>query len=83
MDVKAAERYVELVEQCYQADNIGKRVAKLVQDVEKPGICSEGDQKILNNINANITEIMIWAEDSASGQRVTTGHLCLQMQGAQ
>jgi hypothetical protein len=62
-DVKAAERYVELVEQRCQADNIEKRVAKLVQRCKRTGICSNGDKKILNDIDANITAIMIWVEN--------------------
>jgi hypothetical protein len=61
-DVKAAERCVELVEQQCQADNIEKRVAKLVQRCQRTGTCSDGDKKILNDIDANITAIMIWAE---------------------
>jgi hypothetical protein len=59
-DVKAAERYMELVEQCCQADNIEKCVAKLVQRCKQTGICSNGDKK---TFNANITAIMIRAEN--------------------
>jgi hypothetical protein len=62
-DVKAASRYVELVEQRCQADNIEKHVAKVVQSCQKTGIYSVGDEKILNDIDANITEITIWTEN--------------------
>jgi hypothetical protein len=53
---------VELVEQRCQADNIERRVAKLVQRCQRTGTCSDGDKKILNDIDKNITAIMIWAE---------------------
>jgi hypothetical protein len=70
-DIKAASRYMELVEQRCQADTIEKCVSKLVQRYQKSGICSEGDEKISNDIDANITEIMIWAENKC---KWTKGH---------
>jgi hypothetical protein len=61
-DVKAASRYVEMVEWRCHADNIAARVMKLIQRRQTTGLCSAYDVTILNAIDANITEIMLWAE---------------------
>lgn len=61
-DIKAAERYVEMVERRFAADNIAERVQKLMQRCTNTGKCSENDEAILNAIDANITKILLWAE---------------------
>ena len=61
-DVKAASRYVELVEQQCQVDNIAARIATLIQRCKRTGRCSAQDVNILNAIDMNITEILLWAE---------------------
>jgi hypothetical protein len=61
-DVKAAEHYVELVEQRFAADNIEARVQKLIKRCTTTGTCRPHDETILNAIDANITKILLWAE---------------------
>jgi hypothetical protein len=69
VDVKAFARYVEMVERRCQVDNIVQRVEKLVKQCQQTGVCSKHDERILNAIDANITEIMLWAETKCKGAK--------------
>jgi hypothetical protein len=61
-DVKAAERYVTLVESRFAHENIEARIQTLLKRCQDTGQCLPNDVWILNNIDATITEIMLWAE---------------------
>ena len=61
-DIKASEKYNELVQRRFTADNIANRMTKLIKRCNRTEICSDNDIKILNAIDRNITEIMLWAE---------------------
>jgi hypothetical protein len=43
-------------------DNIAARIATLIQRCKQTGRCSAQDVNILNAIDVNITEILLWAE---------------------
>jgi hypothetical protein len=53
---------MDMVEQRCQADNIAARIATLIQQCKKTGRCSAQDEIILNAIDVNITEILLWVE---------------------
>jgi hypothetical protein len=62
-DIKAAERYVSLVETRFEYENIEARIKTLLNRCTATGQCLPNDVRILNNIDATITDIMLWAEN--------------------
>jgi hypothetical protein len=61
-DVKAAEAYIHLVETQFAHENIESRIHTLLHCCHLTGYCSADDVRILNEIDATITTIMLWAE---------------------
>jgi hypothetical protein len=61
-DIKAAEKYIELVTARFDAQNIENRTTILTERCTRTKRCTEQDVCALNAIDAEITEIMLWAE---------------------
>ena len=61
-NVKAAEKYIMLVQQGFSAENIHAQVAILVSQCHCTGKCTVDDERILNKIDDSITQIMLCAE---------------------
>jgi hypothetical protein len=61
-DVKAAAKYTNLVRAGFEAENIAARIAILLQRCDQTGRCTTNDERILNNIDSNITRILLKVE---------------------
>ena len=61
-DVKAAEKYIEIVRERFQEANIAERIAILIDRCNRTGQCSEADEGILNAIDTTITKVLLTAE---------------------
>jgi hypothetical protein len=61
-DVKASERYVQIVTDAFEKENIMGRLATLRHRCTRTGKCTPNDERILNQIDLNITAIMLRAE---------------------
>jgi hypothetical protein len=61
-DVKAAARYVELVNHGFQLENISTRIAVLHSRCFRTNKCTPDDERILNKIDRDITKILLSAE---------------------
>ena len=61
-DVKAAEKYVELALKMFETDNIANRTKILIERCKRTEKCTADDERILNAIDANITQILLTAE---------------------
>jgi hypothetical protein len=53
---------VELAEKRFEVDNTAARTQILLSRCEKTGRCSAADERIMNAIDANITNILLWAK---------------------
>ena len=61
-DIKAAVRYIQLVQQAFIHENIYNRIAILISRCQRTGKCTLDDERILNKIDQSITQIMLRAE---------------------
>jgi hypothetical protein len=61
-DIKAAEKYVELVERRITEENLEERTKILISRCSKTRKCTEADERIMNEIDQTLTEILLWAE---------------------
>jgi hypothetical protein len=61
-DIKAAEKYIDLVRDAFHAENIIARIATLVNRCDRTQKCTPNDEKILNKIDSDITNILLSAE---------------------
>ena len=61
-DIKAAEKYITMVQQGFHAENIHERIAILISCCNRTGKCMLDDECILNKINKAIIGIMLHAE---------------------
>jgi hypothetical protein len=68
-DIKAAEKYVELVRQGFNMENINTRIAILIHRCDRTGQCTPNDERILNKLDADITKIMLKAEQECKKPR--------------
>ena len=62
MDVKAAKKYLTLVQQGFQAENIHNQVVILVFHCICTGKCTLDHEQILNNIDDANTQILLCVE---------------------
>ena len=61
-DVKAAEKYITMVQRGFNDENIHEGIAILVSRCNRTGKCTADDERILNKIDDSITKIMLRAE---------------------
>jgi hypothetical protein len=61
-DIKAAEAYIEMVRTRFESDNIPERIATLLDRCNRTKKCTTADERILNQLDDNITKILINAE---------------------
>jgi hypothetical protein len=61
-DIKAAKKYVELVERRIAEENLEERTNTLITRCYKTGKCTDADERILNAIDNKLTDILLWAE---------------------
>ena len=61
-DIKAAEKYIELVHTGFVSENIIKRTAILISRCQCANKCTPDDERILNKIDKTITRILLQAE---------------------
>jgi hypothetical protein len=61
-DIKAANKYMDSVQQGFAAENIAERIATLIDRCNCTKRCTDNDARILNKIDTDITKILLEAE---------------------
>ena len=80
-DIKAAIKYVELVQTGFQDENIFNRISILVSRCQRTHQCTTDDERLLNKINDDITRILLRAERHCKKARGHAWSLLLAIAG--
>ena len=68
-DIKATEKYIELVQTAFASENIIEHIAILISQCQHTNKCTNDDEWILNKINKMITQILLQAEKDCKTAR--------------